>query len=533
MSTVQLYDTTLRDGAQQERISFSVEDKLKIVQKLDELGIDFVEGGWPGSNPKDTEFFAKARNLNLAHSTLVAFGSTRHVGCRAEEDRNLEALLKAKTRVVTLVGKAWDKQVTQVLETTLEENLNMITDSISYLRAKGLRVFFDAEHFFDGYKGNPEYALQAVATAAKAGAECVVLCDTNGGSLSQQIVEAIKAVQKASPVPLGIHTHNDAELAVANSLAAVKAGVIQVQGTMNGYGERCGNANLCSIIPTLKLKMGIDCVTDKQLGKLSDVSRYISELANMPHYGRLPYVGDGAFTHKGGIHVSGLMKWEDSYQHINPNLVGNHPRVVISELAGKGSIIFKAKERGLPIPEGKKIGEVLKQIKLLENQGFQYDVAEASFDLLLRRAQPDYQPPFELVDFMIVVEKRRRPPTRGNQEEPLSEATIKVKVDNRVVHTAAEGDGPVNALDQALRKALLQFYPDLSAIKLIDYKVRILEETAGTAAQVRVLIESSDGRENWRTVGSSTNIIEASWLALADSIEYWLIKQASKEKRVI
>ena len=530
MSTVQLYDTTLRDGAQQERISFSVEDKLKIVQKLDELSIDFVEGGWPGSNPKDTEFFAKARNLNLAHSTLVAFGSTRHVGCRAEEDRNLEALLKAKTRVVTLVGKAWDKQVTQVLETTLEENLNMITDSISYLRAKELRVFFDAEHFFDGYKDNLEYALQVVTAAAKAGAECVVLCDTNGGSLPQQIVEAIKAVQKASPVPLGIHTHNDAELAVANSLAAVKAGVIQVQGTMNGYGERCGNANLCSIIPTLKLKMGIDCVTDKQLGKLSDVSRYISELANMPHYGRLPYVGDDAFTHKGGIHVSGLMKWEDSYQHIKPNLVGNHPRVVISELAGKGSIIFKAKERGLPIPEGKKIEEVLKQIKLLENQGFQYDVAEASFDLLLRRAQLDYQPPFELVDFMIVVEKRRRPPTRGNQEEPLSEATIKVKVDNRVVHTAAEGDGPVNALDQALRKALLQFYPDLSAIRLIDYKVRILEETAGTAAQVRVLIESSDGRENWRTVGSSTNIIEASWLALADSIEYWLIKRVGKAK---
>jgi len=530
MSTVQLYDTTLRDGAQQEGISFSVEDKLKICQKLDELGIDFVEGGWPGSNPKDTEFFAKARNLNLSHSTLVAFGSTRRAGSRAEEDTNLQALLEAKTRVVALVGKAWDKQVTQVLETTLEENLNMITDSVSYLRLKGLRVFFDAEHFFDGYKGNPEYALQAVATAAKAGAECVVLCDTNGGSLPQQVVEAIKAVQKASVVPLGIHTHNDAELAVANSLAAVKAGVIQVQGTMNGYGERCGNANLCSIIPTLKLKMGIDCVTDQQLSKLSEVSRYVSELANMPHYGRLPYVGDDAFTHKGGIHVSGLMKWGDSYQHINPNLVGNHPRVVISELAGKGSIIFKAKERGLPIPEGKKIEEVLNQIKLLENQGFQYDVAEASFDLLLRRAQPDYQPPFELVDFMIVVEKRRRPPTRGNQEEPLSEATIKVKVDNRVVHTAAEGDGPVNALDQALRKALLQFYPDLSAIKLIDYKVRILEETAGTAAQVRVLIESSDGRENWRTVGSSTNIIEASWLALADSIEYWLIKQAGKAK---
>jgi 2-isopropylmalate synthase len=528
MATVQLYDTTLRDGAQQEGISLSVEDKLKICQKLDELGIDFIEGGWPGSNPKDTEFFAQAQNLRLTHSTLVAFGSTRHANSRAEKDLNLQALLQAKTSVATIVGKASDKQVTRVLETTLEENLGMITDSISYLRAKGLRVFFDAEHFFDGYKDNPEYALQVVVTAAKASAECVVLCDTNGGSLSRQITEAIKAVQQASPVPLGIHTHNDAELAVANSLAAVEAGVIQVQGTMNGYGERCGNANLCSIIPTLKLKMGIDCVTDEQLSKLNDVSRYISELANMPHYDRLPYVGDDAFTHKGGIHVSGLIKWEDSYQHINPSLVGSRPHVVVSELAGKGSIIFKAKERGLPIPKGKDIEEVLEQIKLLEKQGFQYDVAEASLDLLLRRAQPDYQPPFELVDFIIVVEKRRRPPTRGNQEEPLSEATIKVKVDNKIVHTAAEGDGPVNALDQALRKALLQFYPDLSAVKLIDYKVRILEETAGTASQVRVLIESSDGRENWRTVGSSTNIIEASWLALADSIEYWLTKQAGK-----
>jgi 2-isopropylmalate synthase len=530
MSTVQLYDTTLRDGAQQEGISLSVEDKLKICQKLDELGIDFIEGGWPGSNPKDTEFFAQAQNLSLAHSTLVAFGSTRRSNCRAEEDANLQALLQAKTRVATIVGKAWDKQVIRVLETTLEENLSMITDSTSYLKAKGLRVFFDAEHFFDGYKDNPEYALQVMVTAAKAGAECVVLCDTNGGSLSRQMTEAIKAVQKASSVLLGIHTHNDAELAVANSLAAVEAGVIQVQGTMNGYGERCGNANLCSIIPTLKLKMGIDCVTDEQLSKLSDVSRYISELANMPHYDRLPYVGDDAFTHKGGIHVSGLIKWEDSYQHINPSLVGSRPHVVVSELAGKGSIIFKAKERGLPVPKGKEIEKVLEQIKLLEKQGFQYDVAEASFDLLLRRAQPDYQPPFELVDFIIVVEKRRRPPTRGSQEEPLSEATIKVKVDNKIVHTAAEGDGPVNALDQALRKALLQFYPDLSAVKLIDYKVRILEETAGTASQVRVLIESSDGKENWRTVGSSTNIIEASWLALADSIEYWLIKQGGKAK---
>ena len=535
---MQLYDTTLRDGTQQEGISFSVEDKLKIVQKLDELGIDFIEGGWPGSNPKDTDFFARAQKLNLTRSTLVAFGITRRAGYCVDEDDNLQALLEAKTKVVTIVGKSWDKQVTQVLETTLEENIGMITESISYLKAKGLRVFFDAEHFFDGYRGNPEYALKVVTSAAKAGAECVILCDTNGGILPQQIAEAIKAVRDCfaslamTPASLGIHAHNDAELAVANSLAAVEAGVTQIQGTINGYGERCGNANLCSIIPTLKLKMGIDCITKVQLGKLNNVSRYVSELANLPHFSRFPYVGADAFAHKGGIHVSGIAKWENSYQHIAPELVGNRPHVVISELAGKSNIVYKARERGLPIPEGKEIKNVLKQIKSLENQGFQYDSAEASFDLLLHRAQHDYQPPFELVDFMVVVEKRRRPPSSGNQDEPLSEVTIKVKVGDKIVHTAAEGDGPVNALDQALRKALLQFYPDLTAVALTDYKVRILEETAGTASKVRVLIESSDGKEQWRTVGSSTNIIEASWLALADSIEYWLIKRArNQEKR--
>ncbi len=531
MFKVQLYDTTLRDGAQQEGISFSVEDKLKIAAKLDELGIDFIEGGWPGSNPKDIEFFAKAPGLNLAHSIIVAFGSTRRSGSKAEEDANLQALLESKTKVVTIVGKSWDKQVTQVLETTLEDNLDMITDSISYLKSKGLRVFFDAEHFFDGYKVNPEYSLEVIKRAVKAGAECVVPCDTNGGTLPQQIAEAIRAVQKVTSVPLGIHAHNDSELAVANSLAAVQAGVSQIQGTINGYGERCGNANLCSIIPTLKLKMGFDCVTKEQLSKLSDISRYVSEIANLPPYSWLPYVGINAFAHKAGLHVSGLAKWEDSYQHIPPDLVGNRPHVTVSELSGKSNVIYKAKERGLPIPKGSEIKKVLEQIKLLENQGFQYDSAEASFDLLLRRAQADYRPPFELVDFMVVVERRRRPPSSGDQEEPLSEAIVKVKVDDKIVHTAAEGDGPVNALDQALRKALIQFYPDLAAVTLTDYKVRILEETAGTASQVRVLIESGDGQEHWRTVGSSTNIIEASWLALADSIEYWLLKHATKAKR--
>ena len=535
MPIVQLYDTTLRDGAQQEGISFSVEDKLKITAKLDELGIDFIEGGWPGANPKDTEFFTKAQELSLTHATLVAFASTSRSGCKAEEDANLQALLQAKTRVVTIVGKAWDKQVTQVLETTLEDNLSMITNSISYLKSKGLRVFFDVEHFFDGYRTNPEYSLDVVTSAAKAGAECVVLCDTNGGSLPQQIAEAVKAVRDCfaslamTSVPLGIHAHNDAELAVANSLNAVQAGVVQVQGTINGYGERCGNANLCSIIPGLELKLGIDCIANEQLAKLTEVSRYVAELANLAPASHLPYVGASAFTHKAGLHVSGLMKWEESYQHINPELVGNHPEVVISELSGKGNIVYKAKELGVALPpKGKEARQILEQIKLLESRGFQYDSAEASFELLLRRSQPDYRPPFELVDFMVVVEKRRRLPSSGNQEELLSEATIKVKVDDRIVHTAAEGDGPVNALDQALRKALIQFYPDLTAVTLTDYKVRILEETAGTASQVRVLIESSDSKEHWRTVGSSTNIIEASWLALADSIEYWLIKQVGR-----
>jgi len=536
MPIVQLYDTTLRDGAQQEGISFSVEDKLKIAQKVDELGIDFIEGGWPGSNPKDTEFFSRARDLNLSRAFLVAFGSTRRPNYSVGKDINLQALLEAGTSVVTLVGKAWDKQVTHVLETTLPENLDMISDSISYLKSKGLRVFFDAEHFFDGYNANSEYALQVVEGAARAGAECIILCDTNGGTLPQRIIEAIKAVQDClaslavTPVSLGIHAHNDGELAVANSLAAVEAGAVQIQGTINGYGERCGNANLCSIIPNLKLKMGIDCISDEQLSKLSDVSHYVSEVANLPHSGSLPYVGANAFTHKGGLHVSALTRWQDSYQHINPGIVGNQPNVIVSELSGKASIIYKAKQRKLPIPGDAEVKEVLDRVKLLESQGFQYDSAEASFDLLLHRVQPGYHPPFELVDFMIVVEKRRRLPTIGNQEEPLSEATIKVKVDDRIVHTAAEGDGPVNALDQALRKALVQFYPDLTVVELTDYKVRILEETAGTASQVRVLIESSDGKERWRTVGSSTNIIEASWLALADSIEYWLIKQAGKAK---
>ena len=526
MAPVQLYDTTLRDGAGQEGISFSVVDKLKIAQKLDELGIHFIEGGWPGSNPKDVEFFEKARSLTLPHSNLVAFGSTRRAKAKAETDTNLLALVDTGVKVITIVGKSSELQVTQVLETTLEENLSMITDSIRYLKAKGLTVFFDAEHFFDGFKANPHYTLRTLAVATEAEADCLVLCDTNGGTLPDEITIAVEAAKGLTDVPLGIHTHNDAEMAVANTLAAVSAGVSQVQGTINGYGERCGNANLCSIIPDLKLKMGIDCLTDVQLAKLTEVSHYISEMANLIPDAFLPYVGSSAFGHKAGLHVSGLRKWADSYQHIDPAQVGNQQRVLVSELSGKANITYRAKEIGFDLPlRGEEAQKLLEQIKLLESRGFQYDHAEASFELLVHRAKPDYQPPFELVDFMVVIEKKRRPPTKRNLEEMLSEAMVKVRVGTEVMHTVAEGNGPVNALDQALRKALLQLYPSLAQVKLVDYKVRILEESIGTESQVRVLIESSDGVKEWRTVGSSTNIIEASWLALADSLEYWLLRQ--------
>ncbi|MFC1941736.1 citramalate synthase [Chloroflexota bacterium] len=530
MSSIQLYDTTLRDGAQSEGISFSVVDKLNVARKLDELGIHYIEGGWPGSNPKDTEFFLKARELSLANSILVAFGSTRYPKTKAEDDVNLKALVNAGVKVVTIVGKSSELQVTQVLEITPDENISMIVDSVRYLKANGLTVFYDAEHFFDGFKTNPDYALRTLVVAAEAGAECLVLCDTNGGTLPGEVVAAIEAAKKLTSVPLGIHAHNDGELAVAISLAAVQAGASHVQGTINGYGERCGNANLCSIIPAMKLKMGIDCITDAQLSRVTEVSHYISELANLVPSPYSPYVGFSAFSHKGGLHVAALSKWSESYQHINPDLVGNQKRVVISELSGKKNIMYKANELGLDLaPQGKEVKDLLEQVKFLESRGFQYDNAEASFELLLHRAMPGYTPPFELVDFMVVVEKKRRPSTRRSLEEMLSEAIVKVKVSDEIMHTAAEGDGPVNALDRALRKALLQFYPSIAQVKLVDYKVRILEESTGTESQVRVIIESSDGTDEWRTVGSSTNIIEASWLALADSLEYWLIvKQVIK-----
>ncbi len=530
-SRVQLYDTTLRDGAQRAGISFSVEDKLKIAKRLAEIGIHFIEGGWPGSNPKDVEFFARARTLDLKRAALVAFGSTRRANIKAQEDPNLNALKESGTRVVTLVGKSWDLHVTDVLNTALEENLRMIADSIRYLKSGGQSVFFDAEHFFDGYKRNSKYALRTVEVAAEAGADCIVLCDTNGGALPGEVAAAVKAAKKVG-ISLGIHVHNDGELAVANTLAAVQAGAIQVQGTINGYGERSGNANLCSIIPALKLKMGINCISDRNLARLTEVSRYVSELANIIPDPNLPYVGASAFTHKAGLHVSGMMRHGESYQHINPDLVGNRSQVLVSELSGLSNITYKARELGLDIPKGERAKAVLEQIKALEQQGFQYEGAEASFELLVRRTAPDYRSPFELVDFMVVVEKHRRAPiVSARQEDMLSEAMVKVRVGDKVIHTAAEGNGPVNALDAALRKALLQFYPSLSAVKLMDYKVRILEESDGTKSKVRVLIESSDGEHDWRTVGSSTNIMEASWVALADSLEYWLLRHSSVAPR--
>ena len=530
MKCVDLYDTTLRDGAQQEGISFTVADKLKITQKLDELGINYIEGGWPGSNPKDTEFFEKARNLKLKNAVLVAFGSTRRVDTKVEDDPGLLALVKSGARAVNIVGKAWDRQVTRVLETTLENNLTIIEESIRLLKSHGLKAFFDAEHFFDGYKANSRYAIEALKAAERGGADCLVLCDTNGGTLPSEVATIIKAVKSKLRCPLGIHAHNDSELAVANSLAAVESGAVHIEGTMNGYGERCGNANLCSIIPALQLKIGMRCLSDRQLARLTEVSRFVAEVANLPPNSHLPYVGGSAFAHKAGLHVSAISKWQESYQHIDPELIGNNPRVVVSELSGKSNIIFKARELGIPLqPRGREAQQILQRIKQLENVGFQYEDADASLELLILRAQPDYRPSFELVDYMVVVERHRRLPAYGGNIAFLAEATIKVRVDNKIMHTASEGNGPVNALDLAMRKALLEFYPGLKKIDLIDYKVRILEGNSGTGSLVRVFIESSNGRVQWRTVGSSTNIIEASWLALCDSMEYFLLRINKKQ----
>jgi 2-isopropylmalate synthase len=512
---IQIYDTTLRDGTQREGISLSCEDKIRIARRLDELGVAFIEGGWPGSNPKDAEFFARARDLPWKQALVTAFGATCRVGGGPEDDANVKALLDSGAPVCTVVGKTWTLHVTEVLRTTLEDNLRIIEKSLAHLRAQGRRVIYDAEHFFDGYRADPKYALETLRAAKRGGAETLVLCDTNGGSLPWQIAEVVRAVRGALEHPLGIHAHNDGECAVANSLAALQEGAIQVQGTVNGYGERCGNANLCSIIPGLELKLGLRCLPEGKLRTLSEVSHFVAEVANLPPDEHLAYVGKSAFAHKGGIHVAAMRRNETSYQHVDPALVGNQMRVVVSELSGRGNLLSKAEEFGLHTGGGADMGGVLAAIKELEARGFSFEAAEASVAMLMRRQQPGYKPPFELIDFLVNVEHRSG---RGI----FSEAMVKVRVDGEVLHTAAEGDGPVNALDAALRKALLPHYPRIAELQLADYKVRILDGSEGTAAVTRVLVDMQRGAQRWSTVGASTNIIEASWCALVDALEFGL-----------
>ncbi len=521
---VKIYDTTLRDGTQGEGINFSMEDKVRIAQRLDDLGVHYIEGGWPGSNPKDVRFFQRMQDVKLKTAKLAAFGSTRRPNTRAADDANLNRLLEAKTPVVTIYGKTWDFQVIEALNTTLEENLAMISDSVAFLKPHVEEVVYDAEHFFDGYKGNPAYAIKTLQAAEAAGAVCLALCDTNGGTMPWEVVEIVREVKKHVKAPLGIHVHNDGECAVANSLLAVVEGVDHVQGTINGFGERCGNANLCSIIPDLELKLKARCLPEGGLAQLRDVSRFVSELANRPSWQHQPYVGDSAFAHKGGMHVAAVTKHPETYEHVNPELVGNHRRVLVSELAGQSNVLWKASKAGLDLgkntPETKQILETLKG---LEDQGFEFEGAEASFELLMSKATGQHLPGFSLEGWRVVVEKRGDAP-------PTSEATIKLSVKGIPEHTAAEGNGPVSALDNALRKALDEFYPSLKTMSLKDYKVRIIEGTQGTSAKTRVLITSGDSHETWGTVGVGHNIIDASWQALVDSVEYKLKQDERRAK---
>jgi len=519
MRKVELYDTTLRDGAQSEEISFSVEDKLRIACKLDEFGIHYIEGGWPGANPRDAEFFEKAKKYKFLASKLTAFGATHRASLKVNQDPSIKALLAARTPVVTIVGKTWDFHVREALRISNQTNLDLIYNTIRYLKKKVPKVFFDAEHFFDGYKANPEYALKALDAAFSAGTDCLVLCDSNGGTLPHTIGETVRMVVERFNVPVGIHAHNDSECAVANSVIAVEHGAVQVQGTINGLGERCGNANLISVIPNLKIKLKVNCIKDSNLKKLKDVSRFVTEIANLRPFKRQPYIGDSAFAHKGGIHVSAILRHPETYEHIRPDLVGNYQRVLISDLGGRGNIIQKAREFNLKVdPDSQEIAHISKQMKELENQGFQFEGAEASFELLMKKTFKLHRKFFELTGFRVIVEKR------SEGEECLSEATIMLRVDGKPEHTAATGHGPVNALDAALRKALEKFYPQLKTVRLLDYKVRVLTAGEGTAAKVRVLIESGDDVHKWGTVGVSENIIEASWQALVDSIEYKLLR---------
>ena len=517
---IKIYDTTLRDGTQAEDIAFSVEDKLRITQKLDDLGIHYIEGGWPGSNPKDVAYFREASKMSLSSAKVVAFGSTCRRGSLPKKDPNIRSLLEAGTEVVTIFGKSWDIHPLATMDISLEENLDLIHQSVAFLKGHVSEVIYDAEHFFDGFKENKDYAMATIKTAEEAGADCIVLCDTNGGTLPFKLQEIVREVKGSLNTPLGIHVHNDSDLAVANTILAVKEGVVHVQGTINGYGERSGNANLCSVIPNLHLKMGKECLSPEQLQKLKEVSRYVSELANLPNNKHQPYVGDSAFAHKGGVHVSAIRKSPLTYEHIRPELVGNTQRVLVSDLSGESNVLAKAEEFNIKLNKGDRATkQILATLKELEHKGYQFEGADGSFELLIKKGLGLHKKFFDLLGFRVIVEKS------GDESPPFSEATIMVKVDTRVEHTAALGDGPVNALDNALRKALEKFYPELREVRLIDYKVRVLSAQEGTGASTRVLIESWDGKTKWGTVGVSENIIQASWQALVDSIDYKLLKK--------
>lgn len=521
--TIDFYDTTLRDGAQSEDITFSLTDKLLITQKLDEFGMDYIEGGWPGSNPKDLQYFTEVKKIPLRHSKIVAFSSTMKADSDPESDEIMLALLGADTEVATIVGKSWDMQVRDALRVSLDTNLRMISRTVSYLKERGKTVFFDAEHFFDGYKRNKNYAMRVLGSALDAGADALVLCDTNGGTMPFDVFRIVSEVRESVTGQLGIHTHNDTEMAVANTIMAVKAGCTQVQGTTNGYGERCGNANLCSIIPNLLVKMGYEGLKDGNLSKLRELSLYIDEMANFIPDKHRPFVGDSAFAHKGGIHVSAIRKNPETYEHMAPQAVGNRQRVLVSDLSGESTLLHKAEEYGLEMERGRKVvKEVLKKVKELEHLGYQFEGAEGSLELMMKRALGIHRKYFDLIGFRVMVEKKEK-------NDSVSEASIMVKVGDRIEHTASLGTGPVNALDNALRKALYKFYPVLRDMSLVDYKVRVLSTQDGTSSVIRVLIESSDGQKNWGTLGVSQNIMEASWQALVDSIDYKLLIEEEKE----
>jgi 2-isopropylmalate synthase len=526
MRTIQIYDTTLRDGTQGEGVSLSVQDKLQITERLDEIGVDYIEGGFPASNPKDAEYFQRVQQLPLKHAKVCAFGMTRRRGVQAQDDPGMQALVGSGAPVCTVVGKTWDFHVTEVLRVSLEENLAMIGESVAFLKASSREVIYDAEHFFDGWQANPEYAAQTIRAAAAAGAQLVCLCDTNGGTMPEKVAELVQLAREAIAefnVPVGIHCHNDCELAVANSLAAIDAGAVQVQGTINGVGERCGNVDLISMIGNLAFKKGYQVLGGSQLNHLTELSRFVYETANLNQRSSQPFVGQSAFAHKGGMHVHAINRAASSYEHMDPALVGNTRRILVSELSGRSNIAAMTTKHNLQ-DDRATMDRILKEVVDLEARGYQFEAAEASFDLLVRRCAGTYRPHFERLKYQVGVAVE-------GEGDPKTEATVKIRVGtgdrSEVRFEVGEGDGPVNALDAALRKALNGTFPNLPTMRLVDYKVRVVNSEAGTAARTRVIIESADEDDVWGTVGVSENIIEASWIALVDAIEYKLYKDDS------